>query len=145
LKRLRPITLDSNIFISKIKGDETYSSECGGLIARVGADFFLVEPAIVLTEVGNAVGRNIGLKAAEDEVNTLLRMVSALIPCDEGFCVKAGLTGAQYDVYSADSLYLQVAINFGSVLVSLDEEEFIHKVKAKKPPIEIHHIKNFPY
>mgnify|MGYP001048089642 CR=1 FL=1 len=59
MKRLRPITLDSNIFISKIKGDETYSDECGGLIARVGADFFLVEPAIVLTEVGNAVGRNI--------------------------------------------------------------------------------------
>lgn len=62
MKRFRPITLDSNIFISKIKGDETYSNECGALITRVGADFFLVEPAMVLTEVGNAVGRNINLK-----------------------------------------------------------------------------------
>jgi len=115
------------------------------LIARVGADVFLVEPAIVLTEVGNAVGRNIGLRAAEEEVDMLLRMVSVLIPCDREFCVKAGLTGPEYDVYSADSLYLQAAINFGSVLVSLDEEEFINKVKAKKPPIEVHHIKDFPY
>lgn len=145
MKRFRPITLDSNIFISKIKGDETYSNECGALIARVGADFFLVEPATVLTEVGNAVGRNISLKAAEDEVDTLLRMVSILMPCDKEFCVKAGLTGAEYDVYSADSLYLQTAINFGSTLVSLDEEEFINKVKVKKPPIEVYHIKDFPY
>jgi len=145
LKRFRPLTLDSNIFVSKIKGDETYSNECGALIDRVGVDFFLVEPALVLTEVGNAVGRNINLKAAEEEVDTLLRMVSVLIPCDKGFCVKAGLTGAEYDVYSADSLYLQVAISFKSVLVSLDEEEFINKIKAKEPPIEIYHVKDFPY
>ncbi|MEM3464077.1 MAG: hypothetical protein QXL91_04355 [Candidatus Bathyarchaeia archaeon] len=68
MKRLRPLTLDSNIFISKIKGDESYSNECGALIGRVGVDFFLVEPALVLTGVGNAVGRNINLKAAEKEV-----------------------------------------------------------------------------
>ena len=29
MKRLRPLTLDSNVFISKIKGDERYSDECG--------------------------------------------------------------------------------------------------------------------
>ncbi|MEM3464076.1 MAG: hypothetical protein QXL91_04350 [Candidatus Bathyarchaeia archaeon] len=72
-------------------------------------------------------------------------MVSVLVPCDERFCAKAGLTGAEYDVYSADSLYLQVATDFKSVLVSLDEEEFINKVKAKKPPIEVCHVKDFPY
>ena len=145
MRRFRPITLDSNIFISKIKGDEAYSNECGRLIARVGTDFFLVEPATVLTEVGNAVGRNVNLKAAKEEVDMLSRMVSVLMPCDKAFCVKAGLTGAEYDVYSADSFYLQAAINFGSVLVSLDEEEFVDKIKAKKPPIEVYHVKDFPY
>lgn len=145
MKPIRPLTLDSNVFVSKIKGDEAYSDECGALISRVGVDFFLVEPALVLTEVGNAVGRNINLKAAEEEVNTLLRMVSVLIPCDKVFCVKAGLTGAEYDVYSADSLYLQAAISFRSALVSIDEEEFINKIKAKEPPIEIYHVKDFPY
>ncbi|MEM2103434.1 MAG: PIN domain-containing protein [Candidatus Bathyarchaeia archaeon] len=145
MKRFRPLTLDSNIFISKIKGDETYSNECGALIDRVGVDFFLVEPALVLTEVGNAVGRNISLKAAEEEIDTLARMVSILVPCDKAFCIKAGLTGAEYNVYSADSLYLQAAVSFRSVLVSLDEEEFINKIKAKKPPVEIYHIEDFPY
>ncbi|MBS7619009.1 type II toxin-antitoxin system VapC family toxin [Candidatus Bathyarchaeota archaeon] len=144
MKRLRSLTLDSNIFISEVKGDETYSDECGALISRIGVNFFLVEPALVLTEVGNAVGRNINLKAAEEEVDALLRMISVLIPCDKGFCVKAGLTGVEYDVYSADSLYLQAAISFKSVLVSLDEE-FINKIKAKEPPIEVYHVKDFPY
>ena len=140
----RSLTLDSNVFISQIKGDETYSRECGVLISRVGSDFFLVEPAIVLAEVGNAVGRNVDLKTAEDEVDGLLRMVSIIMPCDRELCVKAGLTGAEYDVYSADSLYLQTAMDLGSILVSLDEE-FLSKLKVKGPPIEVYHIENFPY
>jgi len=76
------------------------------LISRVGSDFFLVELAIVLAEVGNAVCRNVGLRTAEDEVDGLLRMVSMIMSCDRDLCAKAGLTGAEYDVYSADSLYL---------------------------------------
>ena len=140
----RSLTLDSNVFISQIKGDETYSRECGILIYRVGSDFFLVEPAIVLAEVGNAVGRNVDLKTAEDEVDGLLRMVSIIMPCDRELCVKAGLTEAEYDVYLADSLYLQTAMNLGSILVSLDEE-FLSKLKVKEPPIEVYHIENFPY
>ena len=144
MNKIRPLTLDSNVFISQIKGDETYSRECGVLISRVGSDFFLVEPAIVLAEVGNAVGRNVDLKTAEDEVDGLLRMVSLIIPCDRELCAKAGLTGAEYDVYSADSLYLQTAMDLGSLLVSLDEE-FLNKIKVKEPPIEVYHIKDFPY
>jgi len=144
LDKIRPLTLDSNVFISQIKGDETYSRECGVLISRVGSDFFLVEPAIVLAEVGNAVGRNVDLRTAEDEVDGLLRLVSLITPCDRDLCAKAGLTGAEYDVYSVDSLYLQTAMDLGSLLVSLDEE-FLSKVKVKGPPVEVYHIKDFPY
>ena len=144
MDQLRPLTLDSSVFISQIKGDEGYSRKCGSLISRVGSDFFLVEPAIVLAEVGNAVGRNVDLKTAEDEVDGLLRMVSLIMPCDRELCAKAGLTGAEYDVYSADSLYLQAAMDLGSLLVSLDEE-FLRKLKVKEPPIEVYHIKDFPY
>ena len=144
MDQLRPLTLDSSVFISQIKGDETYSRKCGSLISRVGLDFFLVEPAIVLAEVGNAVGRNVDLKTAEDEVDGLLRMVSLIMPCDRELCAKAGLTGAEYDVYSADSLYLQAAMDLGSLLVSLDEA-FLRKLKVKEPPIEVYHVKDFPY
>lgn len=139
-----PITLDSNVFISQIKGDEEYSDECEALIRRVGVDFFLVEPALVLTEVGNAVGRNINLNSAKEQVKALSRMVSILVPCDQAFCVRAGLTGVEYNVYSADSLYLQVAINFNSTLVSLDEEDFVDRIKTKKPSVEVYHIKDLP-
>jgi len=98
----------------------------------------------VLAEVGNAVGRNVDLRTAEDEVDGLLRLVSLITPCDRDLCAKAGLTGAEYDVYSVDSLYLQTAMDLGSLLVSLDEE-FLSKVKVKGPPVEVYHIKDFPY
>lgn len=136
--------MDSNIFISKIKGYETYTHECEALIARTGVDFFLVEPTILLTEVANAVGRNIDLETAQEEVDSLLRMITVLVSCDREFCLKAGLTGAQYDVYSADSLYLQAAISYRSVLVSLDDKEFLSKITAKKLPIEAYHVKDLP-
>jgi hypothetical protein len=69
LEEIRSITFDSNIFISQIKGDETYSSECEELISRIGTEFYLVEPAIIFTEVGNAVGRNVGLRIAGEQVD----------------------------------------------------------------------------
>jgi len=128
-----------------MKGNEEYTQECGALIARTGVDFFLVEPALVLTEVANAIGRNIDLEAAQEGVDSLLRMITILVSCDREFCLKAGLTGAQYDIYSADSVYLQAAINHGSVLVSLDEKDFVSKVTSKKPLIEAYHIRDLPY
>ncbi|MFH2111172.1 MAG: hypothetical protein ABIJ47_07945 [Candidatus Bathyarchaeota archaeon] len=62
MDQLRPLTLDSSVFISQIQRNETYSHECGALLSRVGSGFFLIEPAIVLTMVGNAVGRNVDME-----------------------------------------------------------------------------------
>jgi predicted nucleic acid-binding protein len=71
-------------------------------------------------------------------------LIDIIIPCDREFCVKAGLTGAGYDIYSADSLYLQIAIDVRSSLISLDEE-FLDKVNLKPSIIEAYHIKEAPY
>lgn len=53
------LTLDSNIFISETKGNEEYSDVCSDIISRVGSDFLLAEPTVLLTEIGNAIGRNV--------------------------------------------------------------------------------------
>jgi len=63
---------------------------------------------------------------------------------DKEFCKRAGITGAEYNIYSADSLYLQTALDNSSVLVSLDEG-IVLRVKDKGLPIEIYHPKEFPY
>jgi len=35
-------------------------------------------------------------------------------------------------------------MDLGSLLVSLDEE-FLSKLSVKEPPLEVYHIKDFPY
>lgn len=52
---LKLLTLDSNVFISETKGDEEFSDKCSNIISRAGSDFLLVEPAILLAEIGNAI------------------------------------------------------------------------------------------
>jgi hypothetical protein len=67
------------------------------------------------------------------------------IGSDFFLCKKSGIIGAQYGIYSTDSLYFQTALDSFSILVSLDDEDFIKKLKDKNLPIEIYHPKDFPY
>lgn len=139
------LTLDSNVFISETKGNEKYSQVCSNIISRVGSDFLLVEPTVLLAEIGNAIGRNVGMKFGAIRVIEVEDMVSWFTECDKDFCKKGGLTGAQYGVYSTDSLYLQTALDSYSILVSLDEDDFVMRLKDKNLPIEIYHPRDFPY
>lgn len=139
------LTLDSNIFIAYIKGNETYSSDCGRIIQRIGTDFILVEPSIIFAEVGNAVLRNIDLDTAREEIQNLRKAITFIQVCDIEFCAKAGMTGGQYNIYSIDSIYFQTALDHNTILISLDEEEFITRIKTKGTAIEVYHVKDFPY
>lgn len=138
------LTLGSNIFISETKGDEEYSDRCGEIIGKVGQKFLLAEPTTLLAEIGNAIARNVSIEVAEDRIEEVECMVSFFALCDKEFCKKAGITGAKYNIYSADSLYLQTALDNSSVLVSLDDG-IVLTVKDKGLPIEIYHPKEFPY
>ncbi len=142
---LKYLTLDSNVFIAHIKGDETYSDACRKIVERVGTDFILIEPSIIFAEVANAVVRNIDLDTAREEIQNLTQSVAIVQICDLEFCSKAGLTGGQYNIYSADSIYFQTALHHNTILASLDEEEFINRIKAKGAAIEVYHLRDFPY
>ncbi len=62
------LTLDSNVFISETKGNEEYSDRCSEIIEQVGQKFLLVEPTILLAEIGNAIARNISTEVAEERI-----------------------------------------------------------------------------
>ena len=152
------ITLDSNIFISSIKGNEEHSDKCREIIEKVGTDLILVEPTILITEIGNAVGRNIGIEFSKKELEVIIEMVTIFQNCDSLFCYRAGLTGAKYNIYSADSIFLQTALDYSSKLItfaffggtelgqsphSLDEDDFLKRVKAGRPKIDVVHPREF--
>ena len=138
------LTLDSNVFISETKGNEEYSDRCSEIIEQVGQKFLLAEPTILLAEVGNAIARNISIEVAEERIEEVESMVSFFALCDKEFCKRAGITGAEYNIYSADSLYLQTALDNSSVLVSLDDG-IVLGVEDKGLPIEVYHPKELPY
>jgi predicted nucleic acid-binding protein len=66
-----------------------------------------------------------------------------LVSCDKDFCVSAYDLCSEYGIYAIDALYLKVALNYNAILVSLDKEDFIDRVKLRNPPIEVYHISEF--
>lgn len=143
----RILTLDSNVLIAALKTDETHSEKCAGILSQVPDSFILAEPSIIYQEVCGTLARRTGLdlaKAAKKQLDLMIHP-SLLANCNRGFCVSSFSLCSQYDIYAIDALYLQVALTNRSILVSLDSEDFIDKIKTKKPTIETYLVSDFPY
>jgi hypothetical protein len=57
-------------------------------------------------------------------------------------CERVGKTAIKYHVYSADALYLQTSLDFNTMLISLDEEDFIDRIKAKDASCKVSHVRD---
>jgi len=143
----RLLTLDSNILIAALKADEIYSEKCFEILGKVPYTFILAEPSVVYQEVCGTLARRVGTGVADDAKKQLDLMIHPrlLVNCDKAFCVSAYPLCSEYDIYAIDAIYLKVALDNRTVLVSLDKEDFIGKVKSKSPTIEAYHVSEFPY
>jgi len=141
---MRPICIDANVFIASIKGDEKYSSDSRRVIQAVAnGEFYLIEPAICLTEVIRNITKYLGMEAGKTMEINLRGMVSFWETCDDYFCASAGYTGALYGTYALDSIYLETALKHNAVFVTLDDLDFLSKIKDRVG-IEVYHPKDFP-
>ena len=141
------LTLDANVFVAALKGDEEYSDECAEILHKLPGRFVLVEPSVIYQEVCGTLARRVGpalARRAEKLLNAILhpRLVLA---CDASFCKAAYILCYNYNIYSVDALYLKAALDAGAILVSLDKRDFIDRVKRRNPPIEVYHVAEFPY
>jgi len=140
---MKPICIDANVFIASTKGNEPYSPDCRRVIQAVAdGEFYLIEPTICLTEVIRNISRYLGMETGKTQENNLRRMVSIWEICDDHFCTSAGYT-ALYGTYAMDSIYLETALKHHAALVSLDEDDFLLRIKGGVG-IEIYHPKDFP-
>lgn len=141
---MRPICIDANVFIASTKGDEKYSSDSRRVIqAVVNGEFYIIEPAICLTEVIRNITKYLGMETGRTLENNLQGMVSFWEICDEHFCTSAGYTGALYGTYALDSIYLETALKHNAVFVTLDDVDFLSKIKDRVG-IKVYHPKDFP-
>jgi len=145
--RPRILTLDANVFIAALKADEKYSKECADILRKLPGNFVLAEPSIVYQEVCGTLARRVSIdvaRRAEKFLDSVLHP-KLVFECDRSFCKAAYSLCYKYNVYSIDALYLKVALDLGAILVSLDERDFIDRVKRRNPPIEVYHVSEFPY
>lgn len=146
-KPSRIMTLDSNVLVAALKEDEIFSEKCVEIISKVPGRFILAEPSIVYQEVCGTLARKVGIDVA-DQARKLLDQIihpRLLIDCDKEFCVSTYSLCAQYDIYAIDAMYLKVALGNNAILVSLDKEDFIDRLKNRGLPIEAYHVTDFPY
>lgn len=141
---MQPICIDANVFIASTKGDEPYSSDCRRIIQSLAeGKYHLVEPTVCILEVTLNIAKYLGMEAAKKMEHTLRQMVSLWETCDEQFCTNAAYTGALYRTYAADALYLEAALKHGAILVSLDDADFLSRIKGRVS-VETYHPKDFP-
>ncbi len=145
--KVRLLTLDSNVLIAALKQDEEYSDICASIISKIPDVFVLCEPSIVYQEVCGTLARRTSIELAEAAINELDKMIHPLmlVNCDRDFCISAYNLCHEYKIYSIDALYLKVAIDRRTILVSLDREDFVERVRKANPPIEVYHASEFPY
>ena len=145
--RSRLLTLDSNVFIAALKGDEPYSQRCREILGKVPEAFILAEPGIIYQEVCGTLARRAGLDiAAKAETHLDMAIHPRLLAsCDRAFCGSSYPLCAHYGIYAIDAMFLKVALDSGAVLASLDRKDFIDRVRAKRPDLEAYHVSEFPY
>lgn len=143
----RLLTLDANVFVAALKKDESHSDKCVNLLNRIPTEFLLCEPSIIYQEVCGTIAKKIDIETAKHAEKSLSKLIHPLllITCDKTFCLSAYKLCHEYNIYPIDALYLKTALDFSSILISLDGEDFIDKIKSKKPRIEVYHVEEFPY
>jgi len=143
----RILTLDSNVFIAAMKRDELHSEECLRILSKVPDAYILSEPTIIYQEVCGTLAKRIGTDAATEARKQLDLIIHPrlLTNCTRDFCISAYPLCSEYDIYSIDAIYLKVALDNNAVLVSLDKEDFIDKIRPKRPNIEAYYVSEFPY
>ena len=141
------LTLDSNIFVGAIKGDEPQRKNCSKLISRVPDSFLLAEPSIVYQEVCGTIARRVGVTEAREFGVQLDRLIppELVFDCDRSFCLSSYSLCSEYGIYATDALYLGAAISVKAILVSMDGEDFVNKLKENRHNIEAYHISEFAY
>ena len=139
------LTLDANIFIAALKTDEPQSEKCGQILSQIPKKFQLTEPSIIYQEVCGTLARKVTLEVATQAKTQMDQIINPkqLVNCDKTFCAQAYRLCSEFNIYSIDALYLQTALKNNATLVSLDSEDFVERIKTKKPPIEVYSVPEF--
>jgi len=121
-----PLTIDASVFVSAFSPAEAAYGDSKAFMMRVrDASAPVIVPTLVLPEVAAAISRGQG--KPELGIAFALELVNfpnlVLVDVDQGTAKLAAETAAHHRLRGSDAVYAAVALRFGSLLVTLDQEQ----------------------
>lgn len=121
-----PVTVDASVFVNAFSPTEAGSDTSVALIDRLRQKgVTLIVPTLLLPEIAAAIARKQGQAdlalLLTDQVRKLPNLT--LVPLDETLADSASEVAAHHRLRGSDSVYAAVALRFGSLLVTLDNEQ----------------------
>jgi predicted nucleic acid-binding protein len=132
------LTLDSSVIIAALRKQEEKHAHCRILLEHVkNAQHIAIQPYIVLVEVVSAIKRRTGSEnlALQVKENLLSLDTISFVELESNRADLASDISAQTGLRGMDAIIVQVAQEFNTYLVTLDEEmmqkaETIIKIKG---------------
>ena len=121
-----PVTVDASVFVNAFSPTEAGSDTSLELFDRLRQKgLTLIVPTLVLPEIAAAIARKQGQTdlalLLTDQVRKLPNLT--LVPLDETLADSSSEVAAHHRLRGSDSVYAAVALRFGSLLVTLDNEQ----------------------
>ncbi len=134
-----PLTIDASVLVRSLSPEEDGHEECALLIERTGAARVpVVLPVLALVELAAGLARRRMPEPLMREVLGRMRSMPllTLVPMDEALAEETVDVVLSTRLHGADSVYVAVARRYGSILITLDEEQRIRApggIKAMRP------------
>ena len=119
------LPLDSSVIIAALREQEEKHKECLALLEKIkNAEYIAVEPYTVLVEVVAAIKRRTGFEELAERVREDLLGIETIhfFELDSDRANEASDIAKKSGVRGMDAIVIQIAKEFNSTLVSLDNE-----------------------
>ncbi len=119
-------TIDASVFINAFNPAEVGHAESRRLLAQLRRQARpLIVPTLVLPEVSAAIRRGRGDEQLARRFSAALSRLPQLmlVPLDSQLAHQASDVAAQHSLRGSDAVYAAVALRFGSILITLDQEQ----------------------
>ena len=133
------VTLDSSVIVAALREQEEKHEECKRLLKKVkGGNFIALEPYTVLVEVVAAIKRRTGATPLAERVKKDLQDIDTInfLDLDLVRADEAANIAKEIRVRGMDAIVVQIAKEFGSILISLDGE----MVKRAKSVVTVKNV-----
>ena len=119
------VTLDSSVILAALRKQEEKHEQCRWLLEAVEeAQIIAIQPYSVLSEVTNAIKRRTSSQRLAERIKQVLQSINTMnfVESEARRTEMVSDIALRTDMGIMDAVVVQIALEFGTTLISLDEE-----------------------